>query len=153
MSDAIERARRLRHDGTKAERTAWSLLRNRQRRGYKFRRQQAVDGLIADFCCFELRLIIELEGSFHAQPSQMHRDQSRDRQLQRRGFRVLHLPNGLVLRNPEAFIKKVEAAIVALHPSPPAPPPQGGRGEASGMVHRSAHPSPLSPNCGRGAGG
>src|SRR5438876_7185743 len=105
---------------------AWSLLRNRQRRGYKFRRQQAVDGLIADFCCFELRLIIELEGSFHAQPSQMHRDQSRDRQLQRRGFRVLHLPNGLVLRNPEAFIKKVEAAIVALHPSPPAPPPQGG---------------------------
>ena len=111
-----------------------------------------MDGFIADFCCFELRLIIELEGSFHAQPSQMHRDQSRDRQLQRRGFRVLHLPNGLVLRNPEAFIKKVEAAIVALHPSPlPLPRKEGGEKHREWFT---ALPTLLpSPHCGRGAGG
>src|SRR6266571_3716338 len=99
------------------------------------------------FVAFELRLIIELEGSRHAQPSQMHRDQSRDRQLQRRGFRVLHLPNGLVLRNPEAFIKKVEAAIVALHPSPPAPLPIAGEGQGvrGRFVNPTTDGSPATP--------
>ena len=129
--DALSRARQLRRDETKAERAAWRLLRNRQRLGHKFRRQQPLEGRIADFCCFELRLIIELDGSVHAQPSQSRRDEARDGELRARGFKVLHFPNGLVLSNPEGFVEKVEAAIAALDPSPPSPPPQGGRGERS----------------------
>ncbi len=64
--DALEKARRLRKGETEAEQEAWNLLRNRQRLGYKFRRQQPIEGRIADFCCFGLRLIIELDGSVHA---------------------------------------------------------------------------------------
>src|SRR5439155_16689067 len=97
--------------------------------GYKFRRQQPVEKRIADFCCFELRLVIELDGSVHAQPSQTRRDETRDRELRAQGFRVCHFPNGLVLTNPEGFVEKVEAVITSLDPSPPSPPPQGGRGE------------------------
>ena len=130
--DALSRARQLRSGETKAEQAAWNLLRNRQRLGHKFRRQQPVGKRIADFCCFELRLIIELDGSVHAQPSQTRRDESRDRELRAQGFKVLHFSNGLVLSNPEGFVEKVEAAIAALDPSPPSPPPQGGRGEGSG---------------------
>ena len=139
--DALSRARQLRRDETKAERAAWRLLRNRQRLGHKFRRQQPLEGRIADFCCFELRLIIELDGSVHAQPSQSRRDEARDGELRARGFKVLHFPNGLVLSNPEGFVEKVEAAIAALDPSPPSPPPQGGRGERSreGPAPRQEH--------------
>ena len=129
--DALAKARRLRRDETKAEQAAWNLLRNRQRLGHKFRRQQPVGKRVADFCCFELRLIIELDGSVHAQPSQTRRDESRDRELRAQGFKVLHFSNGLALSNPEGFVAKVEAAIAALGPSPPSPPPQGGRGEGS----------------------
>jgi very-short-patch-repair endonuclease len=127
--DALERARRLRKGETEAERAAWNLLRNRQRLGHKFRRQQPLEKHIADFCCLELRLIIELDGSVHAQPSRRHRDETRDRELQAQGFKVLHISNGLVLNNPEGFIEKVEAEIASLDPSPPSPPPRGGRGE------------------------
>ncbi len=127
--DALEKARRLRGDETEAEQEAWNLLRNRQRLGYKFRCQQPIERRIADFCCLELRLIIELEGSVHAQPSHTRRDETRDCELRAQGFKILHISNGLVLANPEGFVEKVEAAIAALDPSPPAPPPPGGRGE------------------------
>jgi len=130
--DALEKARRLRRDETKAEQAAWDLLRNRQPLRHKFRRQQPVEKRIVDFCCFELRLIIELDGSVHAQPSQARRDERRDRELQALGFKVLHFPNGLVLSNPEGFVAKVEAAIASIESSTtphPCPLPRKGGGE------------------------
>jgi very-short-patch-repair endonuclease len=51
-------ARALRHDQTDAERKLWSVLRNRQLEGLKFRRQQPMGDYIADFCCEEIRLIL-----------------------------------------------------------------------------------------------
>ena len=130
MSIPVDRARQLRQDQTRAERAAWSLLRNGQRRGFKFRRQQPIDGFVVDFCCFELRLIIELDGSVHAQPSRTRRDRARDRELQGQGFKVLHFPNGLVLRSTEGFVEKVEAVIASLDSLTPCPSPaKGGRGE------------------------
>ncbi|PYV21246.1 MAG: DNA (cytosine-5-)-methyltransferase [Acidobacteria bacterium] len=101
----VDRARQLRQDQTKAERAAWSLLRNGQRRGVKCRRQQPIDGFVVDFCCFELRLIIELDGSVHAQASRTRRDRARDRELRGQGFKVVHFPNGLVLRSQEGFVE------------------------------------------------
>lgn len=59
------RARQLRKEQTKAETRAWWLLRNRTLAGFKFRRQHPVGPFFADFCCPELRLIVELEGSVH----------------------------------------------------------------------------------------
>jgi very-short-patch-repair endonuclease len=126
--DALEKARRLRRDETKAEQAAWNLLRNRQRLGHKFRRQQPVGKRIVDFCCLELRLIIELDGSVHAQPSQTLRDERRDHELRAQGFRVLHFSNGLVLANPQGFVAKVEAAITANPPLTPFPSPARGEG-------------------------
>jgi len=38
----LERARRLRHNQTKAERILWAIVRNRQFGGYKFRRQKPI---------------------------------------------------------------------------------------------------------------
>jgi crossover junction endodeoxyribonuclease RuvC len=51
-------ARKLRHEGTEAEKRIWHLLRSRQF-GTKFRRQQPIEGYIVDFVSFEHRLIVE----------------------------------------------------------------------------------------------
>ena len=98
---------RLRRAQTEAERRAWFLLRNRNVNGLKFRRQQAIDMYTVDFYCGELRLAVELDGSVHAQPSQMSRDVRKDEYLRSQGIRVLRVSNGLVLHNPEGFLKRI----------------------------------------------
>ena len=120
--DTLDKARRLPTDETKAEHAAWNLLRNRRRFGHKFRCQQPAGKRVADFCCFELRLIIELDGSVHAQPSQTRRDETRDRELRAQGLKVLHFSNGLVLSNPGGFVEEVEALSPRSIPQPPPSP-------------------------------
>jgi very-short-patch-repair endonuclease len=101
--------RTLRHSQTEAERAAWHLLRDR-RQGLKFRRQHRIDRWIVDFYCFEKRLAIELDGGAHSQPSQLRRDAAKDACLTNLGIKLLRIPNGLVLEDPEAFLRKVREA-------------------------------------------
>jgi len=61
---------------------------------------------VVDFCCPQKRLILELDGSVHAQPSQAVRDTKRDKYLERLGYTVFRLPNG-ILSAPEEFVKRV----------------------------------------------
>ena len=61
-TELLERARALRREATDAERLLWSLLRDRQFLGLKFRRQHPLGGYIVDFYCHEARLGIELDG-------------------------------------------------------------------------------------------
>jgi very-short-patch-repair endonuclease len=105
------RARELRHSDTLAEKLAWNLLRNRQLLRYKFRRQIPLDDAIVDFCCLPLKLIVELDGAGHAFAGQANRDCQRDLELENRGFRILRVPNGLVLKAPTEFVKKVLECI------------------------------------------
>ena len=60
------RARRLRHAQTDAESRLWARLRARQICGAKFRRQHSIGPFIADFCCVEYGLVVELDGGQHA---------------------------------------------------------------------------------------
>jgi len=110
----IQQARHLRQGATSAERLAWKLLRNRVALGIKFRRQHPLGKYIVDFYSPDCRLAIELDGSVHSQPSQLRRDESKDRFLRQQGIQVLRLPNGLALEDPEGFVKKVLASL----PSP-----------------------------------
>jgi very-short-patch-repair endonuclease len=110
MGDAVERARKLRKSDTPAEERAWWLLRNRRLLGFKFRRQHSLGKFIVDFYCFEARLAVGLDGSVHAQPSQARKDAAKDAHLRRLGVRVLRLPNGMVLQEPQTFRRKVREA-------------------------------------------
>jgi len=67
-SNRIEKFQKeLRSAQTDAEQRLWFFLRNRYIQGFKFRRQQIVQGYIVDFVCFQRRLIIELDGSQHVE--------------------------------------------------------------------------------------
>jgi len=83
-------ARTMRNDATKAENLLWQQLRNRQMDGQKFRRQVPLDGYILDFVCMEARLIIEVDGSQHAEN---RRDEARDAHFRSEGFRVMRFWN------------------------------------------------------------
>ena len=65
LTSLTERARTLRKNMTVAERKLWRVLRNRKFLGLKFVRQKPLLRYIADFYCAELRLVIEIDGSFH----------------------------------------------------------------------------------------
>jgi len=103
----IDRARQLRHDGTESEQIAWYLLRSLGLKGFKFRRQHPVGQYIVDFCCPQRRLILELDGSVHGQPSQAKKDARRDTHLKNMGYTVLRLSNGMVLNAPELLVDEV----------------------------------------------
>lgn len=109
MRISTHRVRELRHAQTEAETAAWHLLRDR-RLGMKFRRQYPIENYIIDFYCRERRLAIELDGGVHSQPAQMKKDAARDTLLEKLGIRVLRLPNGQVLEDPEGFCRKVREA-------------------------------------------
>jgi very-short-patch-repair endonuclease len=103
-------ARALRRRMTDAERKLWFKLRDRRFARFKFRRQVPIGQYIADFVCFDARLIIEVDGSQHA--SSM-RDKLRDHWFIANGFRVLRLWNNDVLSNPEGVVTLIAESLSA----------------------------------------
>lgn len=85
----------MRREMTEAEDKLWRELRSRRLDRIKFRRQVPIGPYIADFACLDARLIVELDGTQHAES---RRDAIRDAELKRRGFRVLRFWNDEVLR-------------------------------------------------------
>ena len=83
-------ARAMRNDATRAENMLWQQIRNRQMDGVKFRLQFPLKGYIIDFVAFEEKLIIEVDGSQHAEN---RRDAARDALFRTDGFRVLRFWN------------------------------------------------------------
>ncbi len=102
------RARSLRRSQTEAERRMWSLLRDRRLAGHKFRRQVPVGPYVADFACYEANLLIELDGSQHAGSI---RDELRDAELRRRGFKILRFWNSELTDHPQAVLDAIWHAI------------------------------------------
>ena len=92
----LQRARELRQQATPAEQRLWELLRNRRMLGLKFRRQYLVAGLIVDFSCAELRLVLEVDGEIHTTPEQLDYDAARTRHLEARGLHGLRIANAEV---------------------------------------------------------
>ena len=103
------RARQLRREQTDAERLLWSRVRDRRLLGLKFRRQYPVGPYLADFCCIEQRLIVELDGGQHVE--QVLRDAARTAVLARYGYRVLRFWDHEVLMATEAVLERIVDAV------------------------------------------
>ena len=116
----LDRARRMRREMTEAELKLWRILRNRSLVGVKFRRQVPIGNYIADFCCLDLNLVVEVDGGQHAEHEVA--DASRSRFLSQEGFRVLRFWNDQVLNGSEFVVTEILAAISRneLAPSPDA---------------------------------
>ena len=120
------RARALRRNMTDAERLLWRSLRDRQMGGWKFRRQHPIRPFIVDFVCVERKLIIEVDGGQHA--IKVQEDESRAGYLRNKGYRILRFWNNKVLKETDAVLDAILAALEDDTPSPrPSPPHLGER--------------------------
>ena len=110
----IDCARELCQTETESEQAAWQLLRTIRLAGCKFRRQHPLGPYVVDFYCPQRRLVVELDGSVHGQPSQARWDAHRDAQLRSMGYTVARFSNGMILNAPEVFLEKVLSRVRSL---------------------------------------
>ena len=123
---ANEFARRLRKNMTDAEQFAWKRLRGHQLGGFGFRRQAPIGPYIADFVCFETKLILELDGGQHAELTD--EDAERTRWFKSQGFRVVRFWNHEVFQDWDVIEQELWRLLTQTGSTPhPNPPPQGGR--------------------------
>ncbi|AZO72544.1 MAG: endonuclease domain-containing protein [Mesorhizobium sp.] len=101
-------ARAMHREPTEAEDRLWQELRGRRLDNIKVRRQVPMGRYVADFVCAEARLIVEIDGSQHAES---RHDQERDAELKARGFRVLRFWNDDVLKELDAVCDTIIAYV------------------------------------------
>jgi len=98
-------AKRLRREMTPAEEVFWAAVKGNKLNGLHFRRQQIIDGFIADFYCSKLRLVVEIDGGVHER--QKDYDSERDRIIKRHGIKVMRFSNREVLNDIGGVLDKI----------------------------------------------
>ena len=143
--EKLEMARSFRKNPTESEDAVWQMIRNRKIRNLKWRRQQIIDGFIADFYCAELNAVLEIDGSVHETEEAMLYDEARTEIFARRGIKTYRIKNSDC--NIINVTKLVERMISDLTPQPPLLEGEGEEAcsmESSSSPIQSSHPSPSS---------
>jgi very-short-patch-repair endonuclease len=104
-SGMVERAAALRKEMTATEGLLWARIRAGRLEGFHFRRQQVIGRYIADFYCHTVRLVVEVDGSSHA--DQERHDRKRDEEIQALGLRVLRISSRDVVENLERVLGEI----------------------------------------------
>ena len=97
-------ARSLRRKMTEAERILWNALRARKLE-CKFRRQVPLGLFVADFCCMEHRLIIEVDGGIHRETAEY--DAIRKELLSTGGLNIMRFKNEEIIRDLSTVLSKI----------------------------------------------
>ena len=103
-----DKRRYLRKKLTAAEATLWSLLKNRQLEGRKFRRQHSVGKYILDSCCPSEGVAIELDGEHHFTDQGLSYDEKRTNYLTSLKIQVLRFENEEVFQSPSAVLAEIK---------------------------------------------
>lgn len=111
QSKNIQRCRNLRKNQTDAEKKLWSVVRNRQLSGVKFRRQFSVGRYILDFYCPEYRIGIEADGGQHYENGGRTRDELRTNELNNLGVEIIRFSDHDILKNIDAVFEVIQKAI------------------------------------------
>ena len=101
-------AKEMRQAMTAAEALLWQRVRRNQCGGLHFRRQQVIDGFIADFYCHSAAMIVEVDGAIHN--NRQDYDRSRDEIIVARGIRVLRFTNDRVISDINGVLEEICAA-------------------------------------------
>lgn len=106
----------LRRNATNAERRRWQGLRRKEVGGFRFRRQVALDGFIADFASFDARLISEVDGATHSTDEEFARDAARTVALAAQGFALLRFSNDDVFHNLGGVLETIRLKLIEPRP-------------------------------------
>jgi len=96
----------LRREMPKGETRLWILLKNRNL-GYKFRRQYGIGSFVVDFCCPEIKLVIEVDGLSHENEDAVIYDQRRQKYLEINGFKVIRFTSAEMFSDLQDIAQKI----------------------------------------------
>jgi very-short-patch-repair endonuclease len=113
---AKRRARDLRSQSTDAEQRLWYYLR-RNNFDCHFKRQYPIGPYFVDFACVRLKLVVEIDGGQHVR--QAVYDAARDQFIRSKGFDMLRFWSNEVLRQTDAVLAVVWAAVEKKKAPPP----------------------------------
>ena len=85
------------------------MLRGRALGGFKFRRQVPIDRYFADFACIEAKLVVEIDGSHHA--DQQAYDAAWTVVLEACGFQVIRIASNDVLFGSRSVAGRILRAL------------------------------------------
>ena len=120
-------ARELRADANEIERLLWAHLRRSQLNGLKFSRQMPIASYVVDFVCRARKLVVELDGSQHADAVEY--DARRTAEIESQGYRVIRFWNSDVLTNLDGVLAVIADAATDGERAPtPQRPLARGRG-------------------------
>src|SRR5689334_19765086 len=127
MNDPSQRVLvlRLRRRQTLAEEKLWRLLRRKAFHGFKFYRQFAIGPFVVDFCCRSLNLVIELDGSQHAENKEY--DNERTQYLEHHGYTVIRFWNNELMKSPAGVLERIHETLKSC----PRPSGRGWRAAAA----------------------
>lgn len=114
-------SREFRKKQTQTESLLWSLLRDRQLGGLKFRRQHPIGRYIADFCYYDRKLVVEVDGGVHMKQDQHLYDRLRQEDIEAQGYRVVRVTTEEVKRDVDAVLLAIKLACLASPPRSPSP--------------------------------
>jgi very-short-patch-repair endonuclease len=110
-------ARKMRKAMTDAELKLWNELRAHRLMDLAFRRQMPIAGYIVDFACPAKKLVVEIDGSQHADAAQSEADATRARRLDALGWTVLRFWNDDVLRDIDNVCQHIVISADAARPA------------------------------------
>ena len=109
--------RNLRRKATPAEICLWKLLKGKQLKGVKFRRQHSVGCYVIDFYCATLRLAIELDGAHHFTEGGRKHDEARTQYLNSLNIKVIRFENKLLLEREDFVLEEIGRCLTTLQSS------------------------------------
>ena len=111
-----ELAKRLRNDSTLGEVLLWKELNNKQMFGYDFHRQKPLLNYIVDFYCYELNLVIEIDGKYHNHEETYKLDLLREQELMKYDLTIIRFTEQEVRKDMLNVLRTIEKHVVE-HPS------------------------------------
>ncbi|MET3503158.1 very-short-patch-repair endonuclease [Mucilaginibacter rubeus] len=106
-----ELARKLRNDSTIGEILLWKELKGKQGYGYDFHRQKPLLNYIVDFYCFELNLIIEIDGQYHNHEETYKLDLIREQELEKYDLTIIRFTELEVRKDMFNVLRTIEQHI------------------------------------------
>jgi very-short-patch-repair endonuclease len=107
-----ELARKLRNDSTLDEVLLWNEIKSKKLYGYDFRRQKPLLNYIADFYCYELALVIEIDGMYHHNSEQNELDVLREKELEKYNLTIIRFSEHEVKKDMVNVLRTLEGFIL-----------------------------------------
>jgi very-short-patch-repair endonuclease len=111
-----ELARKLRNDSTLGEVLLWNELKDKQMYGYDFHRQKPLLNYIVDLYCYELDLVIEIDGLYHNWEEKDKADVVRDQELGKYNLTILRFTEQDVRKDMVNVLRAIEGYILERNP-------------------------------------